>query len=82
MSDKNPIFIDFDRDKGVDLVDNAVLRESNSPNHRGRGQNVLYRDGSVRFIQHRRLGPNRDDIYTIQRTVRYLQPADGQQQKG
>jgi len=36
----------------------------NSPNHAGRGQNVLYGDGTVRFVKTREVGPNLDDIYT------------------
>jgi hypothetical protein len=35
----------------------------NSPNHGGKGQNVLHRDGSVRFWTRRTLGADGDDIY-------------------
>lgn len=38
----------------------------NSPNHGGRGQNVLYIDGHVRFCTARTVGVNRDDIYVNQ----------------
>jgi anti-sigma factor RsiW len=35
----------------------------NSPNHGGKGQNVLYSDGRCSFMTTRWIGPNRDDIY-------------------
>ncbi|MCC6417753.1 MAG: hypothetical protein IT429_05840 [Gemmataceae bacterium] len=35
----------------------------NSPNHGGRGQNVLFRDGHVAFCTTRDVGFQRDDIY-------------------
>lgn len=35
----------------------------NSPNHRGRGQNVLYHDGHVVFAGSRNVGVDGDDIY-------------------
>jgi hypothetical protein len=41
---------------------NAVLA-GNSPNHEGRGQNVLFRDGHVEFHTTRTLGAGGDDIY-------------------
>lgn len=37
--------------------------EGNSPNHGGRGQNVLYHDGHVRFVTDRGAGFGSDDIY-------------------
>jgi prepilin-type processing-associated H-X9-DG protein len=39
------------------------LSESNSANHGGSGQNVLYMDGHVAFCTHRLVGYLRDDIY-------------------
>lgn len=42
------------------------LASGNSRNHGGRGQNVLYLDGSVRFSPERGAGPNGDDIYVNQ----------------
>jgi len=39
----------------------------NSPNHAGKGQNVLFVDGSVKFATERTVGVNRDDIYVNQR---------------
>jgi len=38
----------------------------NSPNHGGRGQNVLYIGGNVRFVSHRGVGIEGDDIYLNQ----------------
>lgn len=35
----------------------------NSPNHAGRGQNVLYSDGSVRFLSSRRVSPIDLDLF-------------------
>jgi hypothetical protein len=35
----------------------------NSPNHWGKGQNVLYGDGHCTFVTSRRVGANLDDIY-------------------
>lgn len=35
----------------------------NSPNHSGRGQNVLFAGGHVRFRIDRKVGPGSDDIY-------------------
>jgi prepilin-type processing-associated H-X9-DG protein len=39
------------------------LRVVNSPNHGGRGQNVLFMDGHVRFCTHRAVGVGGDDIF-------------------
>ncbi len=39
------------------------LRHSNSPNHEGRGQNALCRDGSVRFFSHPKECPECDFFY-------------------
>jgi prepilin-type processing-associated H-X9-DG protein len=41
----------------------AVWPSGNSPNHGGRGQNVLFLDGSVEFRTARGVGPDGDDIY-------------------
>jgi hypothetical protein len=35
----------------------------NSPNHAGRGQNVLFSDGSVRWLPGRRVSPSDDDLF-------------------
>jgi hypothetical protein len=39
------------------------ILEGNSPNHAGRGQNVLYSDGAVRFHPTRRVNPIDNDLY-------------------
>jgi len=62
LSDRNPIF-----DNGASVtfkkrLDQAIMR-ANSRNHRGRGQNVLGHDGSVRFIRIRLVAE--DDIFTL-----------------
>jgi len=46
-----------------DHVGFATVREGNSPNHRRRGQNVLFGDGAVRWFQTRNAGPLDPDIY-------------------
>jgi prepilin-type processing-associated H-X9-DG protein len=40
------------------------MRDGNSPNHGGNGQNVLYGDGHVEFQNNPFAGANRDNIYT------------------
>lgn len=62
LSDRNPIF-----DNGAAItfkkrLDQAIMR-ANSKNHRGKGQNVLSHDGSVRFIRIRLVAE--DDIFTL-----------------
>ena len=62
LSDSNPI---FDNGAAVTFkkrLDQAIMR-ANSKNHRGRGQNVLYHDGSVKFIRIRLIAE--DDIFTV-----------------
>jgi hypothetical protein len=49
------------------------ILDGNSPNHAGRGQNVLYSDGSVRWHISRRVGPNDPDLYL--NNQRDLQPS-------
>ena len=75
MTDQNPLFdpahFDSSRQSELDLAGNSFLLKSNSPNHRRRGQNVLYNSGAVQFIDNRFMGPGQDDIFTIQSTTRY-----------
>ena len=40
------------------------MQKSNSPNHQGAGQNVLYGDGHVDFVQNPFVGTQRDSIFT------------------
>lgn len=39
------------------------IKDGNSPNHGGRGQNVLYGDGSVHWFATRRIGPLDPDLF-------------------
>lgn len=45
-------------------ADMKTMRKLNTPNHRGEGQNVLFADGSVRYVNTPFEGPVRDNIYT------------------
>jgi prepilin-type processing-associated H-X9-DG protein len=46
-----------------DHEDFLTIREGNSPNHGGRGQNVLFGDGSVRWFHSRLIAPHDPDLY-------------------
>ena len=46
-----------------DHEDFLTIRDGNSPNHGGRGQNVLFGDGSVRWFHSRLVGPYDPDLY-------------------
>jgi hypothetical protein len=50
-------------DEFVKLQLNEQLKQSMSDNHQGRGQNLLYGDGSVKYTTTRVL--NGDDIFTV-----------------
>jgi len=43
--------------------DFRTIKEGNSPNHAGRGQNVLFGDGSVRWFTNRRVSPLDADVF-------------------
>jgi len=43
----------------------SEMRKANSGNHRGDGQNVLFGDGHVEFVQTPFVGSRRDNIYTV-----------------
>jgi hypothetical protein len=43
--------------------DYLIIRDGNSLNHGGRGQNVLFGDGTVRWLRSRLVGPNDPDLY-------------------
>jgi prepilin-type processing-associated H-X9-DG protein len=43
----------------------AQMRQANSSNHAGQGQNVLYGDGHVEFVFDPFCGARRDNIYTV-----------------
>jgi len=77
-SDQNPIFADYDsqRQSILDLSVRQDLLSSNSPNHAGRGQNLLYGDGHIRFSPVRHVGVSGDDIFTLENILQY----DGDEQ--
>lgn len=67
MADMSPIFMNIsaaEKELNVNLSD--ALMKKNSSNHGGRGQNVLFCDGSVVFVKGRTVDVSLDDIYTIQ----------------
>lgn len=68
MADLNPIFENLPQKClcEVRLRLNDKLLTINSINHNGRGQNVLFGDGAVRFIKDRHIGTAADDIFTLQ----------------
>ena len=72
IADMSPIFMNIsaaEKELNVNLSD-ALMRK-NSPNHGGRGQNVLFCDGSVVFVKGRTVDVSMDDIYTIQGRQNY-----------
>ncbi len=77
-SDQNPVFFNYDSQKHpiLDLSLNQELLRRNSPNHGGRGQNLLYGDGHVRFSPTRYIGLDGDDIFTLNNVLQY----DGDEQ--
>jgi prepilin-type processing-associated H-X9-DG protein len=68
LADLNPLSEEFPRDlstpASIELRDSLLT--ANSRNHRQRGQNVLFCDGSVEFTRTRRTSLSDDDIYTLQ----------------
>jgi hypothetical protein len=68
VSDMSPVFEKLpalsEPALNVNLIDK--LLNQNSPNHNGRGQSVLFCDGSVQFVKSRLVGQSNDDIFTIQ----------------
>ena len=73
MSDMNPIFeqlpTNFAAPLRIQL--NKVLARVNSRNHNGRGQNVLFGDGSAKFSKTRYIDASQDDIFTLNNTTVY-----------
>jgi prepilin-type processing-associated H-X9-DG protein len=71
MADWNPLFerLPEDFSKEFSLRVNKELLTLNSVNHNRRGQNVLFGDGSVKFLKKRLIGT--DDIFTLQDTDVY-----------
>jgi hypothetical protein len=73
ISDMNPLFESLPTDFGAPLRIqlNDRLMKLNSSNHQGRGQNILFTDGSVQFVNTRRIGVANDDIFTLRGTQLY-----------
>jgi len=68
MADMNPLFEKLPDSNSIRLklrINNKLLSR-NSINHRRRGQNVLFCDGSVKFVKIRHIGITQDDIFTLQ----------------
>jgi hypothetical protein len=68
MADSNPIFENLPEKLfgEIKLRLNNKLLTINSTNHNGHGQNVLFGDGTVRFIKDRHIGIAADDIFTLE----------------
>jgi len=73
ISDLNPLFEKLPQNYSGDfkLQVNKELSSLNSINHRRRGQNVVFCDGSIRFIKKRRVGIDEDDIFTLRNKLFY-----------
>lgn len=73
ISDMNPLFESLPTDFGrpLELKLDDKLMKVNSNNHGGRGQNLLFSDNSVQFVNTRRVGINNDDIFTLRGTKIY-----------
>ncbi|PKL46521.1 MAG: hypothetical protein CVV39_07115 [Planctomycetes bacterium HGW-Planctomycetes-1] len=71
MSDTNPIFETclqnpgcVDKNEFDPITLSEKLLKINSTSHRGKGQNVMFSDGAVRFTSQRVFGSD-DDIFTV-----------------
>ena len=66
VADLNPLFEElpegFDR---LVIQLNKELADINSNNHNRRGQNILFCDGSTKFVRSRLIGDDQDDIFTL-----------------
>jgi hypothetical protein len=73
MADLNPLFENLPENYSgpLHLKINIELLSRNSINHNRRGQNVLFSDGSTRFVKNRLLGTEQDDIFTLRSTELY-----------
>ena len=71
MADNSPLFAKLCACKGCNSVPTGAMKISsrqmfiNSANHAGRGQNILFSDGHVKFSISRKVGIQGDDIYGI-----------------
>jgi len=73
IADLNPLFerLPQDYSNSFKLELNKDLLTLNSTNHNHRGQNVLFRDGGVKFAEVRCVGIAGDDIFTLRDTDVY-----------
>lgn len=73
MADLSPLFEDLPADFGkpFQLRLNKRLLTINSPNHKRKGQNVLFGDGHAEFRKKRFIDLSTDDIFTLQNTDVY-----------
>lgn len=73
IADLSPLFekLPSDYSKSLKLQLNKELLSRNSINHKRRGQNVLFYDGSSEFVKTRRIGALEDDIFTLRGTDTY-----------
>jgi hypothetical protein len=68
FADRNPISEEFPSDYSKPFLGlrlSPELLTINSRNHRGRGQNALFSDGSVEFTRKRHTRASKDDMYTL-----------------
>lgn len=73
MSDLNPLFERLPQNYSTPLklqLDKGLLT-LNSINHNRRGQNVMFGDGCIKFVEMRHIGIPEDDIFTLQNTDIY-----------
>ncbi len=77
IADLNPLFeklfekLPEDYSRELNLEPDKKLLKLNSINHNRRGQNVLFSDGSVKFIKVRHANISEDDIFTLRDTEIY-----------
>ncbi len=75
LADRNPLSENLPSDLSQSCrlpLDEKQMR-ANSLNHRGRGQNVLFDDGSVRFERARHTSISDDDIYLLRSMFRGME---------
>jgi len=66
MSDMNPLFEKLPENfRPLMLQLDKRLSRLNSPNHRRHGQNILFGDGSIKYLKQRCVGVTNDDIFTL-----------------
>jgi prepilin-type processing-associated H-X9-DG protein len=71
-ADLNPLFEELPKEfDQLRLQLNSKLQRLNSINHKRKGQNVLFCDGSTEFVKSRFIGEADDDIFTLRDIVLY-----------